>query len=82
MIQNFETLKINSTIFAVNKRYVDNKIGGRIRVCRIKTFQNIRSFILPVITEKGNVKDEINLNSHYLYIEIADAINSIRTKKV
>ena len=81
MIQNFEILNLNATIFAVNKKYVDNKIGGRIRVCRIKTYQNVGGSILPVLVEKGNVKEEISLNSHYLYMELSDAINAIRTKK-
>ncbi len=82
MLKNIEDLKIGSQAFLVHKKYVDDKLGGRIRICRLKTFQNVNGEIEPILTEVGNSKLEIDTKTHYLYLELSDAINAIRTKKL
>lgn len=73
--------KIGAQMFAVHKKYADENIrGGRIIVCRVKTFENKTGDILPVLTEVGNAKREIPADSHYFYTNLSDAIDAIRTK--
>ena len=74
-------IKIGSRIYAVNKKYVDEKInGGRIRVCRVKTFENKQGVIIPVLTEIGNPKQEISTSMHHTYLELPNAIIAIEGK--
>lgn len=81
MSKNIESFKIGSQLFVVHKKYVDSNLGGRIKVCRVKTYQNVSGDIQPVLTEVGNAKVEIDAKTHYLYVELTEAIDAIRTKK-
>ena len=76
----YEHLKIGSQIYAVHRKYVDEKIGGKIIVCRLKTFENRGGEIMPVLTEKGNARYVIPAETHYVYVELSKAIDAIRTK--
>jgi hypothetical protein len=76
----YEHLKIGSQIYAVHHKYAEENIrGGKIRVCRVKTFENRGGEIVPVLTEKGNARQEIDANTHKIYINLSDAIDAIRT---
>lgn len=72
--------KIGVQMFAVHKKYVDENLhGGRIIVCRVKTFENKVGEILPVLTEVGNAKREISPTTHYIYNHLESAIEAITT---
>lgn len=74
--------KIGATMYAVHKRFKDEKIvGGRVIVCRVKTFENRGGEILPVLTEVGNAKREINPVTHYFFDQIDEAVEAITTKE-
>ena len=71
-------IKIGTRMYAVHKKYADEKInGGRIIVCRVKTFQNKQGKIMPVLIEVGNAKREINLTTHYYYYHLHTALEDI-----
>ena len=75
----YETLALGSQMYAVHKKYQDEKInGGKVIVCRVKSFENKGGEILPILTEKGNVKRVVDPKSHYLFIELPKAIDAIR----
>ena len=76
----YEHLKIGSQIYAVHKRYVDEKLGGKIVVCRTKSFENIQGEIIPILTEVGNAKHIVSPKTHYIYLNLPDAIDAIRTE--
>jgi hypothetical protein len=72
--------KIGAQMFAVHKKYADQNIcGGRIVVCRVKTFENKAGKILPVLTEVGNTKREISADFYYFYANLSEAIEAIKT---
>ena len=76
---NYENLKIGSQMYAVHSKYPDEKLnGGKIIVCRVKSFEQRKNRILPILTEKGNSKREIDPTSHYIYTNLSDAIDAIR----
>lgn len=76
----YEDLPIGAKIFLVHKKYVDEKItGGKIIVCRVKSFCNKSGQIFPVYSEVGNSKNSPDPASHYLYTDIKLAIEGIRT---
>lgn len=73
--------KIGSQMYAVHKKYATEKImGGRIIVCRVKTFENRGGTVLPVLTEVGNAKREVSPTTHNFYDDVGDAVNAITTK--
>ena len=76
-----ETLeKIGSTIFAVHKRYADGDIiGGKVIVCRVKSYENRGGTITPILTEVGNARRKVGLDVHYMYNDLDKAVNAIRT---
>ena len=78
----YEHLKIGSMVYAVHKKYVKKEAneGGRIQVCRVKTFQNVKGIIMPVLTLVGNSKIEVSTKTHKAYVELSKAIDAIRTK--
>lgn len=72
--------KIGAQMFAVHKKYADENVrGGRIIVCRVKTYENKSGEVIPVLTEVGNTKREIPVDSHYFYHTLSEAIDAIRT---
>lgn len=75
----YETLALGSQMYAVHKKYPDEKLnGGKVIVCRVKSFENRGGKILPILTEKGNAKRTIDFKTHYLYKELNGAIDAIR----
>ena len=75
-------LTIGTKVYAVFKQYVDKKMsGGRVKVCKVKTFMNKQGEILPVLTEIGNSKREFDTDSHHIYYGLSEAVEAIRTKK-
>jgi hypothetical protein len=76
----YDHLKIGTIIYAVHNKYVNRESGnGRIQVCRIKTYENKDGKIMPVLTLVGNTKTELITSSHTIYINLADAIDAIRS---
>lgn len=74
--------KIGSIMYAVHHKYPDeNLAGGRVIVCRVKTFENRKGHILPVLTEVGNAKREICPITHLFFTNVTEAINAISTYK-
>lgn len=72
--------KIGAQMFAVHKKYADDNVrGGRIIVCRVKTYENKSGQVIPVLTEVGNAKREIPVDTHYFYHNLTDAIDAITT---
>jgi len=70
MKEEYKNLKIGSQIYAVHQKYVDENItGGRIKVCRVKTFENRGGEIFPVLTVKGDAKREVDPKHHKIYVE-------------
>lgn len=82
LIINNTELNIGDLVYAVHKKYVDEKLGGRIIVCRVRTFENSKGEIIPILTEVGNVKNRITSENNYIYHHINAAIDAIRTKPV
>ena len=75
----YETLTLGAQMYAVHKKYPDEKMnGGKIIVCRVKSFENRAGEILPILTEKGNAKRVIDPKAHHLYFELPKAIDAIR----
>jgi len=77
----YEHLKIGSMVYAVHTKYVKNEVktGGKIRVCRVKTFENQGGKIMPVLAVVGNSKMEVSTKSHKVFTELPKAIDAIRT---
>lgn len=72
--------KIGTQMFAVHKRYVDEKLqNGTIIVCRIKSYMNYNGEIVPILKEVGG-KAEIKPTTHYIYEDLKKAIKAITTK--
>lgn len=78
--KNEDLPQIGAKIFMVHKKYADeNIIGGTIIPVRVKTFKNVAGKIEPVCTAIG-ARNEPDPKLHYLYTEIGEAIDAIRTK--
>jgi hypothetical protein len=72
---------IGTTVFAVHRKYVREKItGGRIIVCRVRTYANEGGRISIILRESGN-KHEFSSRTHRIYHKLADAIIAISTTK-
>jgi len=78
----YEHLKIGSMVYAVHNKYVKKEAneGGKIQVCRVKTFQNVGGKIMPVLSVVGNSKMEVNTKQNTVYVELSKAIDAIRSK--
>lgn len=77
----YEDLKIGTIVYAVHTKWAKENIqGGKIQVCRVKTFENKAGKILPVLTVVGNSRSELNTANHELFLELPKAIDAIRTK--
>lgn len=75
----YDHLKINSTVYAVHERSAGKKQhGGKVVVCKVKTFYNHKGQILPMLKAVGSTA-EVNPTSHKLYLELSDAIDAIRS---
>lgn len=73
-------IKIGTTVFAVHRMYIKKKItGGRIEVCKVKTYQNIGGRIQCILKAIGS-KIEVNTANYRIYHNLNDAILAISTK--
>lgn len=81
MVQNFEQLKIGTIIYLVHKKFADSStlFGGKVIVCRVRSFCNREGKIFPIYREVGS-KWSPDPNTHYVYTRIEDAIQAIRTE--
>lgn len=76
----YDNLKIGTLVYAVHNKYVSKEAKeGRILVCRIKTFENKKGDILPVLHLVGYSKQEIDTKTYQIFIQLSDAINAIRS---
>lgn len=74
--------KIGTQVYAVHKAYVDNKsIGGIVRVCKIKTYENIGGKILPVLGIGKSNEIKLDRMNHYIYDSLEEAVNAIDINK-
>ncbi len=72
--------KIGTRVYAVHKHYTTGKLqGGRIKICRIKTYANQAGKIMPVLAIVGQ-KEEIDNSTHCLHYTLVAAIEAIKTK--
>jgi len=75
----YDHLKINSTVYAVHKTYAGKKIpGGKLQVCKVKTFHNIHGKIIPQLKVIGT-SAEVDPTTHKIYVDLPEAINAIRS---
>lgn len=73
-------LNVGTRVYAIHKRYVDEKLsGGKVKVCKVKTFQEKKGEIVPVLTEVGNAKQELDTTNHYLYWDMDVAIEALKS---
>jgi len=71
---------IGQKVYAVHNKYAEEKLqGGRIKPCRIKTFENFKGVVRPVLTVIGASRLEIDQNTHQVYDELSDAVQAITT---
>lgn len=76
-----EYAKIGTQIYAVHKRYVDEKLNNsKIMVCKIRSYMNSDGKIVPIIREVGS-KTDLNTSHYYIYNDLPKAINAITPKK-
>ena len=75
----YDHLKINSTIYAVHKTHAGMKEpGGKIQVCKVKTFHNVKGKIIPQLKVIGTTA-EVDPTTHKIYVELPKAIDAIRS---
>jgi len=75
----YDHLKINSTVYAVHNTQAEKKIaGGKIIVCKVRSFYNDKGKILPLLKPVGSTA-EVYSGSYKLYIHLSDAIDAIRS---
>lgn len=74
-------LPINSKVYAVHKKYADSATiqGGKVNICRVKTYQNKGGAIVAVLGVVGQ-KLELDDKTHYIYHDLQKAVDAIRTK--
>lgn len=73
--------KINTLIYAIYNGYIGSKIsGGRIRIGRIMTYQEMNGRILPVVKEVGT-PHEINPLTNKFFATLEEAIAALKPKK-
>jgi hypothetical protein len=72
-------LNIGTQMFAVHKRYVDQKLkNGTIIVCKIKSYMNYEGEIIPLLREVGGTIKP-HPDTHYLFTDLKKAIKAITT---
>lgn len=75
----YDHLKINSTVYAVHNSHAGKKIeGGKIQVCKVKTFYNYKGEVIPEL-KVVNSSAIIKPTTYQLYINLSDAIDAIRS---
>jgi hypothetical protein len=73
-------LDIGTRMYAVHKDYKDKGMeGGRVVVCRIKSYKNVSGKVVPILGEIGT-KTEINPQTHYTYTDLGKAVDAITTE--
>lgn len=75
----YDNLKINSTVYAVHNNHANKKIeGGKIQVCKVKTFYNHKGEIIPEL-KVVNSNAMINPTTYQIFFHLSDAIDAIRS---
>jgi len=75
----YDHLKINATVYAVHNGHAGKKLeGGIILVCKVKTFYNHKTEIIPKLKVVGSTA-VINPSTHQLFVHLSDAIDAIRS---
>ena len=78
---NYKDIKIGDKNYLVHSKYIkENLNGGRILVCKVKSFQNYGGKIMPIYTEVGNSKHSPDLSVYKPFTDIENAIEAIKTK--
>ncbi len=73
---------IGVQVYGVHKSYIDEKKnGGKIRVGKIKSYQNINGAILPIIKEVGTPVIICPV-MHHIYDTLDEAITAIDVNRV
>jgi len=68
-------------MYAVRKEYADGGLqNGKVIVCRIKSYHNVKGKIYPILKEVGE-KRIVDATLHNLYVELDNAVEAISTKK-
>jgi len=76
----YDNLKINSTVYAVHNTHANKKLpGGKIQVCKVKTFHNVRGSILPILKVVGSTAEVNDPTSYAIFINLSEAIDAIRS---
>lgn len=71
-------LNIGDKMYAVHSRYIDEKLNmGEVKICRVKTFENKKGKIQPVLTVVGASRVTVCPESHYIYRDIDEAVKAI-----
>lgn len=80
MAKKKEKLQIGDKVYLVYKQYHDTNLpGGRMYPCKVKTFENKQSEILPVLVEIGT-KRELDPRLHYMSKDPEVAIKYLQTR--
>ena len=75
-------LAIGSKIYALSKESVDKGYNHTLlKVCKVKTYQNTDGQVIPVVTQVGYPKQELNLRLHYLYTDLQEALKVLSNIK-
>ena len=73
----YRHLKINSTVYAVHKKYVNKKVeGSRIQVCKVKTFYRHDEKVIPELKVVGSTAI-IKPSTYKIYLQLSEAIEAI-----
>ena len=76
-----KNLKIGSQIYLVHKDYVNKNFNGSsIRICRIKSYQNVNGKVLPIVREVGS-SNSIQAEYYITFQDLDKAIEAISNKK-
>lgn len=75
-------LTIGTKVYALFKDYVnENRNNVKIRVCKVKTFQNKLGTIIPILTEIGKPSEEIDSQLYYLHTDVNKALKLLGSIK-
>lgn len=73
---------VGTMVYAVHRKYVREKItGGRILVCKIRSYENVGGVIRAILKQIGSNKMEVSTEHYRIYHNLPDAIIAITTKK-
>lgn len=74
--------KIGAMVYAIHNSYIKSKVsGGRIRIGRIRTYQEQDGRIVPVVQEVGT-KYEIMPTTNKFFATLEEAIVALKPNKI